>query len=189
MRYFGKTMSGLHGRLRTCSRNRKPSRCAVLLTIFSGVVSRPWTLAMIWLRFSLENMSVTVRPGFYHHDALCGLPHSLPYAAMVLGQAFKWAPRRDELRIRVLLPRYPYILEPACIILSQIRDWGFWGAVAAPWSHPFIKSLIISQPSFASIRIPPRSVVVRVGSAPSSQIHAIGPHQNYLQNHHGWVVY
>ena len=120
---------------------------------------------------------------------LGGVSHSLPYAAMVPGQAFEWGPRRDELRIRVLLPRYPYILEPACIILSQIRDWGFWGAVAAPWSHPFIKSLIISQPSFASIRIPPRSVVVRVGSAPSSQIHAIGPHQKYLQNHHGWVVY
>jgi hypothetical protein len=44
----------------------------VLLTIFSGVVSRLWTLAMIWLRFSLENMSVMVRRGFYHHDALEG---------------------------------------------------------------------------------------------------------------------
>ena len=29
----------------------------MLLTSLSGVESRPWMLAMIWLRFSLENMS------------------------------------------------------------------------------------------------------------------------------------
>src|ERR1017187_4871806 len=46
---------------------------------------------------------------------------------MVPGQAFEWGPRRDELRLRVLLPHDAEILEPACIFLCQLGDCRFGG--------------------------------------------------------------
>lgn len=58
-RFAGKTISGLPGRSRLCSRKRKPALCSAERTILSGPVSRTPTDCMIRRRWSGVRVSAT----------------------------------------------------------------------------------------------------------------------------------
>jgi hypothetical protein len=77
-------------------------------------------------------VEVPVRQG--NPQFLGSLAHSFPYSGRVAGQIFMEALGRDEVRLGVLLPHDPEILEPAGIFFRQLGDWrlgGRWRREAA----------------------------------------------------------